>query len=41
MTKFNTKKEADIARAIKYLKRTLGIKKSKVAIKFYVSYCFF
>jgi hypothetical protein len=40
MTKFNAKREADIARAIKYLERTLDVKKSKVAIKFHVPYCF-
>jgi hypothetical protein len=28
-------------RVIKYLKRTLGVKKSKVTIKFHVSYCLF
>jgi hypothetical protein len=38
MTKFNTEREANIARAIKYLKRTPGVKKSKVTIKFHVPY---
>jgi hypothetical protein len=39
MTKFNAEREADIARAIEYLEQTLGVKKSKVTIKFYVTYC--
>jgi hypothetical protein len=38
MTKFNAEREADIARAIEYLERTPGVKKSKVAIKFHVPY---
>jgi hypothetical protein len=38
MTKFNAKREADIARAIEYLERTPGVKKSKVTIKFHVPY---
>jgi hypothetical protein len=40
MTKFNTKREADITRAIKYLKQTPGVKKSKVTIKFHIPYRF-
>jgi hypothetical protein len=38
MTKFNAERDANITRAIEYLKRTLGVKKSKVAIKFHVPY---
>ena len=39
MTKFNAEREANIIRAIKYLKQTLGVKKSKITIKFHVPYC--
>ena len=30
MTKFNAEREADITRAIKYLKRTLGVKNQRL-----------
>ena len=41
MTKFDTMREANIAKGIKYLEQNPGVKKSKVARQFHVPYYLF
>ena len=41
MTKYDPEREANIAKAIRYLKTNLGVKKSAVARMFLVPYCQF
>jgi hypothetical protein len=38
MIKFNSEREADIIKAIKYYLETPGIKKSHIAAKYYIPY---
>jgi hypothetical protein len=38
MTKFDSVREVEIAKAIKYFLETLGVKKSTAAAKFFVPY---
>ena len=41
MTKFDTTREANITKGIKYLEQNPGVKKSKVARQFHVPYYLF